>query len=342
MAAGSGRPPAGAVNVLFTSVGRRVELVRAFRRAYTDLGLDGALLGVDVDPLAPALRECDEAWMVPRGNEPHYISKLVDLCADRRVALLFPLIDPEIPLIAHHRDTLDGTGARTMVIPGDAAQITADKLATAHLFDRLGVPAPAWWSGERARDGDVAFPAFVKPRFGSAGAHAHRVDDGEELAFWLARVPEPIVQEHLPGPEVTNDVLCLEDGEVASVVSRRRLEVRTGEVAKGVTVHDERIVEHCAAIARELRARGPITVQCLLRDGGEPCFTEVNPRFGGGLPLALAAGMHAPHWLLAHAAGIEVDLPPLGSYEVALYMTRYDESFFLTEERRGALAGHRL
>jgi carbamoyl-phosphate synthase large subunit len=342
MAAASDPPAAGAVNVLFTSVGRRVELVRAFRRAYRELGLDGAIVGVDVDPLAPALRECDEAWMVPRGDEPHYVAKLVELCADRRITLLFPLIDPEIPLLAHHRDELEATGARALVIPGPAAQVTADKLATAQLFDRLGVPAPAWCSAERARAGDVAFPAFVKPRFGSAGAHAHRVDDAEELGFWLARVTEPIVQEHLPGPEVTSDVLCLEDGEVASIVSRRRLEVRTGEVAKGVTVHDERIVEHCATIAHELRARGPITVQCLLRAGGEPGFTEVNPRFGGGLPLAMAAGMHAPEWLLAHAAGLQVDLPPLGSYEVGLYMTRYDDSFFLTEERRAALAGHRL
>jgi carbamoyl-phosphate synthase large subunit len=336
----SGSPPAP-VNVLFTSVGRRVELVRAFRRGYAELGLEGAIVGVDADPLAPALRECDEALMVPRLDEPHYVSTLVELCAQWRVALLFALIDTEIPLLAQHRDELEATGARPMVVAGDAAQVTADKLATAELFERLGVPAPACWQGEAARDGDLPFPAFVKPRFGSAGAHAHTVADREELAFWLPRVPEPIVQEHLPGPEITTDVLCLEEGEVAAAVSRRRLEVRTGEVAKGVTVRDERILEHCASIARELRVRGPITVQCLMRDE-EPCFTEVNPRFGGGLPLALAAGMHAPRWLLAHAAGMEVELPPVGGYEVGLYMTRYDESFFLTEEHRAALAGHRL
>lgn len=333
----AGRP----VNVLFTSVGRRVELVRAFRRAYAELHLEGEIIGVDVDPLAPALRECDEALMVPRGNEPHYLSTLVELCSQRRVALLFPLIDPEIPLLAHHRDELDATGARAMVIPGEAARITADKLATAELFERLGVPVPVWWTGDRARQADVPFPAFVKPRFGSAGVDAHAVADAEELAFWLARVPEPIVQEHLAGPEVTTDVLCLQDGEAAAAVSRRRLEVRTGEVSKGVTVHDERILEHCTRIARELRARGPITIQCLMA-GDEPRFTEVNPRFGGGVPLAIAAGMHAPQWLLAHAAGMDVELPPLGAYEVGLHMTRYDESFFLTEEHRAALAGHRL
>jgi carbamoyl-phosphate synthase large subunit len=332
---------AGPVNVLFTSAGRRVELVRAFRRAYADLGLEGRILGVDIDPLAPALRECDDAYMVPRIDEPHYISTLVELCARERIALLFPLIDPDVPVLAAHRGELDATGARAMVLPADAARTAADKRATADLFADLGVPAPVSWTPEAAAAAELRLPVFVKPRFGSAGAHSHTAADRDELAFWLARVPEPVVQEQLRGPEVTSDVVCLQDGRAAAVVSRRRLEVRTGEVSKGVTVHDPEIVRHCALIAESLRARGPITVQCLLRDDGTPAFTEVNARFGGGAPLGFAAGVPSPQWLLAGAAGMEVDTPPLGTYEVGLYMTRYDESLFLREEDRAALAGRR-
>ena len=327
--------------MLFTSAGRRVELVRAFRRAFAELGLEGKIVGVDVDPLAPALQECDATFIVPRVDDPNYVPALIDLCARERIALLFPLIDPEIPVLARHRDEFDATGTRAMVPPAESALIAADKLATAELFERLGVPAPSTSTGESAREAELSFPVFVKPRFGSAGAHAHAVADREELEFWLQRVPEPIVQERLPGPEITSDVLCLEDGRAAAVVSRRRIEVRTGEVAKGVTVHDARVVEHCATIAEALQARGPITVQCLMR-GSEPRFTEVNARFGGGVPLGIAAGVDSPRWLLAQAAGLDVELPPLGSYEVDLYMTRYDESFFVREEEHAALAGRRL
>jgi carbamoyl-phosphate synthase large subunit len=333
---------AGPVNVLFTSVGRRVELVRAFRAAYAELALDGRILGVDVDPLAPALRECDDAYMVPRIDEPHYVSTLVELCARERVALVLPLIDPDVPVLAAHRDELDATGARTLVLPAEAALTVGDKRATADLFADLDVPAPACWLAEEVEaPAEVAFPAFVKPRFGSAGAHAHAVADREELAFWLARVPEPIVQERVAGPEVTSDVLCLEDGRLAAVASRQRLEVRSGEVAKGVTVHDPEIVRHCTRIAEALEARGPITVQCLLREDGSPAFTEVNARFGGGAPLGFAAGVRSPQWLLAHAAGRPVELPDPGAYQVGLYMTRYDESQFLREEERAARASRR-
>jgi carbamoyl-phosphate synthase large subunit len=329
------------VNVLFTSVGRRVELVRAFRAAYAELGLEGRILGVDIDPLAPALGECDQVFMVPRTDEPHYVSALVELCARERIALVLPLIDPDVPVLAAHRDELDATGARTMVLPGDAAVTVSDKRATADFFAGIDVPAPACWTSGEAEAADLPFPVFVKPRFGSAGEHAHPAADRAELDFWLARAPEPVVQEHLPGPEITSDVLCLQDGTASAVVSRRRIEVRTGEVAKGVTVHDPDIVGHCVRIAEALEVRGPITVQCLLREDGAPAFTEVNARFGGGAPLGFAAGMHSPRWLLAQAAGMAVDLPELGAYEVGLYMTRYDESLFLREEDRAALASRR-
>jgi carbamoyl-phosphate synthase large subunit len=333
---------AGPVNVLLTSVGRRVELVRAFRAAYAELGIEGRILAVDVDPLAPALGECDDVFMVPRIDEPHYVSTLVELCARERVALVLPLIDPDVPVLAAHRDALDATGARTLVLPAEAAVTVGDKLATADLLSGLGVPTPRSWTAEAAEAAaDLPFPVFVKPRFGSAGAHAHAAGDRQELAFWLERVPEPVVQEHVPGPEVTSDVLCLEDGRAAAVVSRQRIEVRSGEVSKGVTVRDPDVIGHCVRIAEALEARGPITVQCLRRGDGSPAFTEVNARFGGGAPLGFAAGVRSPEWLLAQAAGREPDLPDLGAYEVGLYMTRFDVSSFLREEERDALARRR-
>ena len=100
-------------------------------------------------------------------------------------------------------------------------------------------------------------------------------------------------------------------------------------------------MRHCVRIAEALDARGPLTIQCLLRDDGSPAFTEVNARFGGGAPLGFAAGMRSPEWLLAHAAGRDPEPPPPGSYEVGLYMTRYDDSVFLREEERAALASRR-
>ena len=107
--------------------------------------------------------------------------------------------------------------------------------------------------------------------------------------------------------------------------------MRSGEVAKGVTIYDEDITKACIRIAEGLGGKGQITIQCIMKDN-TPYFTEINARFGGGAPLGIAAGCDAPRWLLAEAAGLPVDAPPIGSYKVGLYMTRFDDSFILNND----------
>lgn len=319
------------MNVLFSGVGRRVELLRSFRAAYEELGIEGKIVAVDIDPLAPALREADATYIVPRLADPDSVSTLVEVCRREQVGLIFPLIDEGMPVLAAGRRELEKTGARLVMISQGALATTVDKLLTNRLFKRVGVPVPDTWLPNEARRTSLDYPVFVKPRSGSASKGAAPARDQRELAYFLEYLLDPIVQEYLPGPEITNDVLCDLDGNVLSVVSRQRIEVREGEVAKGVTIYDAEITEACVKVAKGLEAIGPITVQCLLRDG-RPYFTEVNPRFGGGLPLAIAAGVPVPTWLLAAAAGHSVDVPPLGTYTTGLHITRFDDSFFLSEE----------
>lgn len=330
-----------AVNVLFTSAGRRVELLRAFRQAYSDLGIAGNIVATDIDPLAPALQEADCPYIVPRISDAAYLPTLVEICHREQAHLVFPLIDPDIPALARHRQELEATGARVVVVPSEAVTATRDKWLTYEFFSKLGVATPRTYLPEEARGARLDFPVFIKPRDGSAGKSAFKVRNERELDFFLDYVPQPIVQEYLPGPEITSDVVCDFDANVLYIVSRRRIEVREGEAAKAITVYDPTVARDCVTIARGLKAIGPITVQCMMRDG-VPHFTEVNCRFGGGAPLGIAAGMLSPHWYLTLAAGRPVDAPPLGSYKVGLYLTRFDDSFFLTEKDHAHVASHRV
>jgi carbamoyl-phosphate synthase large subunit len=320
------------VNVLFTSAGRRVELLRAFRRAYRALRLGGKIHVTDVNPLAPSFQAADSTHTVPPWSDPGYVPALLDIVRRNAVTLVFPLIDPDIPILASHKEDFKNSGAAVMTPDAEGAETARDKWKTNRMYQSLGIPAARSWLPEDLKRVRPGFPMFIKPRRGSAGQGAFRVENERQLVFFLTYVEDPIVQECLPGPEITNDVYCGADGEVWSVVSRRRIEIRAGEVAKGVTVWNERIAECCIAAARALHAAGPITVQCILR-GGEPFFTEINARFGGGCPLGFAAGVNAPRAYLAEAAGLPRKIPPMGKYTRGLYMTRYDESFFFEEEK---------
>jgi carbamoyl-phosphate synthase large subunit len=320
------------INVLFTSAGRRVELLRAFRRAYRTLGLKGQILATDIQPLAPAFQVADASFIVPRLSAPEYIPELLSIVRRRRVTLVFPLIDPDIPVLAEHKAEFENLGATVMTPSAEGVETARDKWKTHRMYRTLGIPAARSWLPEDLRAAKPEFPLFIKPRKGSAGQGAFRVENARQLEFFLTYVDDPVIQEYLAGPEITSDVVCSAQGEVWAVVSRRRIEIRAGEVAKGITVWDEGIARRCVEAARGIQAIGPITVQCILRDG-EPYFTEINARFGGGCPLGFAAGVNSPRWYLSEAAGLPLKIPSLGAYKSGLSMTRYDESFFLTEEK---------
>jgi carbamoyl-phosphate synthase large subunit len=329
------------LNLLFTSAGRRVELLRAFKDAYRELGMTGTVVAVDIDPLAPALQLADRYYLIPRITDPGYIPALVEICRRDDIDLLVPLVDRDLPYLVERRSEIEATGTRALVPTEDAAAIVSDKWLTYEFLTRLGLPTPRSWRAEEAATADLDYPVFIKPRFGSAGEGTFKVRTPRELEFFLDYVDRPIVQEYLPGPEITSDVLCDLTGNVRAVVSRKRIEVRTGEVSKGVTVREPEIIEGCAAVAKGLDATGPITVQCMMRDE-HVYFTEVNYRFGGGVPLAIAAGAPYPKWLLELAAHPSIELPQIGSYKTGIYLTRYDESLIISKEERDAVQRHHL
>lgn len=318
------------LNILFTSAGRRVELIRAFRRAYNSLGLSGRILAVDVDLLAPALSIADRSYLVPPLSSPEYIPSLVSICRNERIRMVFPLTDPDIPVLARHRDVIEQAGTEVVVVPEESVAIAGDKWLTHEFLQRINVNAPRTWLPEDLDPDTAPYPLFVKPRHGSAGKNSFKVESADQLRFFVGYIRDPIIQEFLPGPEITSDVCCGLKGNVLSVVSRKRIEVRSGEVAKGVTIFDESIMRTCIRIAEALQAKGQINIQCIMKNG-TPHFTEINARYGGGSPLGISSGCDSPRWLLAEAAGLPVVVPKLGSYKVGLYITRFDDSLFLTE-----------
>jgi carbamoyl-phosphate synthase large subunit len=316
------------VNVLFTSVGRRLELLRAFRKAYDTLNLDGSIVAFDADPLAPALSIADKVYIVPKVDSPEYIPKLISICRDENVHLVFPLIDPDIFQLVDNREKIESTGAKVVVIPDKSARITHDKLLTHQFFERIGIRNSKYWLPSDIKTINPTFPLFIKNRFGSAAKDTFKLENSRELDFFSTYVPNPIIEEFLPGSEITNDVYCDLHGKVLSVVSRKRLEVRSGEVQKGVTVYDESITRDCVKIAQALEGIGPLTIQCIMKEN-VPYFTEINARFGGGVPLGIAAGCDMPQWILGQLAGIDFEVPAIGQYKLGLYLSRYDDSIFV-------------
>lgn len=320
------------MNVLISSAGRRSSLVKAFVAATHARG--GRTWAGDMDGLAPALYLADEAVRLPRCTEPAYIETLRDLVQRHQLRLIVPTIDTELPALAAHADEFRALGCRILISTPDFVRISGDKSLTQEAFAAAGLDVPRGWTGEELADGwpdDLSEQLFVKPRDGSASLHTHAATRAT-LADVLAVVPHAIVQERLSGPEITIDALLDFDGRPLHCVPRRRVRTLGGESIQGETLDDAPLrpwLDRVLAVAGELGARGPITLQAFLTARG-PVLIECNPRFGGGFPLAHAAGGRYPEWLLDLVDGRRPPATP-GDYERGLFMTRYYVEHFTTQ-----------
>src|SRR5690606_11208704 len=215
-----------------------------------------------------------------------------------------------------------------MVSSAESMRIMRDKFLSADFFQSIGVPCPktAQVAGFNTRDivDSVGLPVILKPRYGSSGQGVVRCKTREELERALSDLNGPYVaQELVVGDEVTIDVFGTGDGQVLSMVPRKRLKVRGGEVERAITISDDLFREDVLRIAKALKPFGAINVQCIVSSDG-PKYTEINGRFGGGYPLAHMAGARFPELLIQLVLGKSPE-PLLGKYEAGLVMSRYDE-----------------
>ncbi|HEY3245372.1 MAG TPA: ATP-grasp domain-containing protein [Phycisphaerae bacterium] len=318
------------IDLLFTCVGRRIELVELFRRAADALQIKLRVHGTDINWTAPAMHRVDSPHIVPRIDEEPYIPSLLELARRERIDLIIPTIDSDLPALSSAAARFAEIGTRVIISSESVVRTCRDKLTTCRLLQSAGIDTPQTWTLDEALAlTDQRFPYYMKPREGSAEKGNYVIRSAEELRTLGARVPDPIVQEYIRGTEHTLDVYCGFDGVPRCVVPRKRLEVRTGEVSKGVIVKDERIMEIGRRVADVLGdCRGVITVQCMRTPEGRIRVIEINPRFGGGAPLAIEAGADFPRWLLAEYLGRKVRIDPLG-FRDHLAMLRYDRSVFV-------------
>lgn len=320
-------------NILFTSAGRRVSLIHSFRSALECLGLDGIIVTADLQKNAPALFVADVRELVPRVTDSTYIPTLLDICRRNAIHLLVPLIDTELHVLAPHRQNFADIGVTLLVSSVELNHLTLDKRNTYDFFRTNGIQ-----TAEILNPADIlaadnpSYPYFLKPAKGSCSVGATKIMDEEELLFFLNHVQDPLVQELIFGTEYTLDILVDFTGNVRSVVPRLRIETRAGEVSKGMTVKHSSIIAAGKKLAEALPgAFGCITAQCFLTQEGEIVFIEINPRFGGGFPLAYAAGADFPRWIIQMVRGEDPDIK-IDDWQDGLVMLRYDEAVFVMKE----------
>jgi carbamoyl-phosphate synthase large subunit len=309
-------------NVLLTSAGRRVELASAFKAEMASRNPGALLYAVEARPdLSAVCQIVDRSLQAPRVTDPSYVDFLWSTCRSLGVGLVIPTIDTELFLLAQHRRAFAEEGIHLVVSDEDLVRICRDKRLTGRLFADMSIDTPRIYPRS-----EVQFPCFVKPYDGSSSIGAAFVASSAMMTSSMLSDEKLVFMEWIDGShkEFTVDAYFDRSGQLQCCVPRERIEVRAGEVSKGVTRRSE-VYDYLMPRLKMLHgARGCITFQLFYSPAtGRYAALEINPRFGGGFPLAYSAGANFPGWLIDEYL-LDKPIAFLDSWEANLMMLRYD------------------
>jgi len=318
------------INVLFTCIGRRVSLLNSFRRAATQLNINASFFGTDTTELSSAWQLCDKSFLVEPITHPSYIRQLLSIVQTNRVKLLVPTVDLDLKLLAQNKPKFAAMGCCVLVSTGQVVDICQDKRKTYRFLVKNNFDTAVTMSIHSALSRKkLNWPCFLKPWDGYASRGNAKVKNRKELLFFARKIPNAICQEFIEGVEHTCDVYVDFNMNVRCVVPRKRIEVRAGEVSKSQIVKHTGIMSESARLVQTLGAGpGVITLQLFLTENNEIKFIEINPRFGGGVPLSIKAGANFPRWILQELLGRKLNIR-FDGFKDRLIMLRYDDAVWV-------------
>ena len=318
------------INILILSAGRRVELIECFKRAALKEKINSKIIAADISNTAPAMYFADKNYIIPKIGEEGYIENIIDICNKESIKLIIPTIDTELLILAKNKANIESrTNARVMVSNYNVINICRNKINTQHFFEQNGFGTPKLVEEEDIKNEKVKFPVFIKPLDGSSSINTFKVNNMKELRFFKEYIKGPIIQELVEGPEYTTDIFCDFDGNPITIVPRKRIATRSGEIIKGKIEKDREIIADIKKLINVLKPIGQITIQCI-KTKEEIKYIEINPRFGGGAPMSIKAGADSCQNIYKLLSGKELKYNE--DYKENLFFLRFDDAIMLDSE----------
>jgi D-alanine-D-alanine ligase len=176
----------------------------------------------------------------------------------------------------------------------EACSYAMDKVCSRRRWLAEGLPVPRWEladsSSARERAGRLGFPLILKPKGGGSSLGMNIVDCPEELSAAVGQAsrygPEILLEEYLPGPELTVGILDNQPLPVIQIVPKRRFYDYVAKYTPGMTEYwvPAPVPEAVSAVVQDLALRAHELIGCrsfsrvdlILAEGRGPVLLEIN------------------------------------------------------------------
>ncbi len=307
-------------NILITSAGRRVSLVKNFQKSLGRYNPDAKVFCIDANPrLSPACQVADRFEKSPEVDDPSFFDFLLNFCKNNDISIVVPTDDGELSILSGYKKIFKEHRISIAISDKVFCDIFYLKSKTNAFFEKAGFLTPKLITDLN----EAYYPIFAKHNNSSCSVGAEVVNERERAIELIMKNKNYIFQEYLEGEEYTVDVFFDRNSEIKCIVPRRRLEVRAGEVSKSLALKDPLIESQIQALTPFLKgAYGTLTIQLFKTGDNRIFFIEINPRFGGGYPLSYLAGADFTDMLIRDFLGEHIEY--YDDWRDKTLMLRYD------------------
>lgn len=279
----------------------------------------------DMNPLAAGSLLSEKSHVIPEADSPGFIEAIETLCLAERVDVVFPLVTKELLKLSQNKLRFEALGIRILASSYGAMSILNDKGALLQHLASKDIPHPKFLLANNAVDLEAAVrslgypskPVVIKPSCGN-GSRGIRILDPSidqydllfnhkpnslyaSLDFILGSIkdkaiPEMVISEYLPGPELTIDTV-IASGEIVELMIRTRDTMRSGISTSGRFIDDTDVESYVRKIVSSFdrgELEGPVGFQVKQSQDKQYLLLESNPRIQGTSVAAIGCGVNLP------------------------------------------------
>jgi len=277
------------LNILVTGAGgdSGIATIRSLREQHT-------IVAGDCNEHSPGFELAQKRVLLPTANDPTYLDCVLSVIEDNNIDFVFPNVDEELKTFASNLHKIP----QAIISDPETICICLDKIKTLNRLHTI-VPIP---------NHPQEYPAIIRPAVSRGSKDVYKVWTEKEAELVFALFNERgidrdrlLVQEYLPGDEVTVDALCDFNGDLVVACPRIRIATKGGICSVGKNIHDESLLEYVKNITKNLKFYGPINVQFKQDKQGVFKLLEINPRCAGSLSITKRNGVNIPSLSLSVA-----------------------------------------
>lgn len=313
------------------------------------------VVSADADPEATGKYLVKEFVCIPTADKPDFTDKVLSICRKKNIHVLMPLVTKELIPLSQHIKEFELAGTKLLVSSTASLEIANNKSRLYEFLQWRGLKIPDFRVVENVEQfqnavaelGHPSKQVCFKPSV-SNGSRGFRIiteqfNEADILfnqkpsnvfirlndalrVLSSAHFPELLVSQYLPGDEYSVDCLC-NQGNALLVLPRLRKKMVNGISVKGEFVREDKIIDYCTRIIKELQLHGNIGIQVKANDEGEFLVLEINPRVQGTISASLGAGVNLPLLAVKQELGLPI-LPEELIIKWGVRFSRYWEEVF--------------